>query len=204
MNKDKAPRLFRERLFLQQQAPEHQRISIGGTSDPRVRQKNTKKKTQGLEILSEGVLRTSRRAQRRELPQITIFLYSQCLPTPPELRDRSIWSFRGGFYRNFTPNGVDGRLWRSQVPSGNLIMCIRYLGAQLAVGAHTLQLWSTDQYYRTGKYQLHRTTGDGDTSTLRFSDLKSFVNRIHNATSDRRASDWMFGGKIQKVDYLHC
>ena len=89
-----------------------QRISIGGTSYPRVRHKKKQtKKTQGLEILSEGVLRTSRRAQRGELPRITIFLYSQCLPTPPELRDRSIWSFRGGFYWNFTPDRAVDDYW---------------------------------------------------------------------------------------------
>ena len=150
-----------------------QRISIGGTSDPRVRQINTKKKTPDLEIVSPGVLRTSRRAQRGELPRITIFLYSQCLPTPHELRDRSIWRPRGGFCRNPTPDRVGGWVLSSQIPNGNLIISIRYLGAQWPVGAHTPQFWSTDQYYRTVKYQLHRTTGDEDTSSLHFSDLES-------------------------------
>ena len=57
-----------------------------------------------MEILSGGVLRTSRRAQRGELPRITIFLYSRCLPTPSELRDRFIWRRRGEFCWKSTPD----------------------------------------------------------------------------------------------------
>ena len=37
-----------------------------------------------------------------------------------------------------------------------------YLNAQQTDRVHILQIRSTHQYYRTAKYQLHRTTGDGD------------------------------------------
>ena len=40
-----------------------------------------------------------------------------------------------------------------------------YLNAQQTDRVHILQFRSTHQYYRTvftAKYQLHRTTGDGD------------------------------------------
>ena len=92
---------------------------------------------------------------------------------------------QGWIFSKFHTRSSGGRLLRSQVPSGNLNIFIRYLGSQWTVGAHTPQFCSTDQYYRTVKYQLHRTTGDEDTSTLRFSDLKSWVSRIRNGTSDR-------------------
>ena len=39
---------------------------------------------------------------------------------------------------------------------------IGYLEAQEADPVHILQFRSTHQYYRTAKYQLHRTTSDGD------------------------------------------
>ena len=46
--------------------------------------------------------------------------------------------------------------------AANLVVFIGYLGAQEADPVHILQFRSTHQYYRTAKYQLHRTTGDGD------------------------------------------
>ena len=46
--------------------------------------------------------------------------------------------------------------------AANLVVFIGYLEAQEADPVHILQFRSTHQYYRTAKYQLHRTTGDGD------------------------------------------
>ena len=40
---------------------------------------------------------------------------------------------------------------------------IGYLEYQVAVGADILQFRSTHQYYKTAKYELHRTIGDEDT-----------------------------------------
>ena len=40
---------------------------------------------------------------------------------------------------------------------------IGYLEYQVAVGADILQFRSTHQYYKTAKYELHRTIGGGDT-----------------------------------------
>ena len=38
-----------------------------------------------------------------------------------------------------------------------------YLEHQVDFGAHVLGFRSTHQYYKTAKYELHQTTGDGDT-----------------------------------------
>ena len=46
--------------------------------------------------------------------------------------------------------------------SPNLEVFIGYLDAQESDRVHILQFRSTHQYYRAAKYQLHRTTGDGD------------------------------------------
>ena len=109
--------------------------------------RNYKKKTPDLEIVSRGVLRTSRRAQRGELPRITIiFLYSQCHPTPSELRDRSIWRLRGEFCWNFTPDQVCDRPWDDQFQLKNMGTFIRYLGAQWTVWVHS--------YSTVSKYSL--------------------------------------------------
>ena len=53
--------------------------------------------------------------------------------------------------------------WRSAFEGkfGNLEVT-GYLEAQAAVAAHILQFRSTHQYYRTAKYGLNRTVGDGD------------------------------------------
>ena len=39
-----------------------------------------------------------------------------------------------------------------------------FLKAQTTDRVHILQFRSTQQFYRTAKYQFHRTTGDGDNS----------------------------------------
>ena len=41
-------------------------------------------------------------------------------------------------------------------------------------GAHILGFRSTHQYYKTAKYELHRTTGDGDTPGCIFHQLEQF------------------------------
>ena len=38
-----------------------------------------------------------------------------------------------------------------------------YLEHDWEFAAHTLQFPSTNQYYKTAKYELHRATGDGVT-----------------------------------------
>ena len=48
------------------------------------------------------------------------------------------------------------------------IQIISYLDNQEAVAVHIPQFRSTHQYYKTAKYQLHRTTSDEDTPNLCF------------------------------------
>ena len=42
------------------------------------------------------------------------------------------------------------------------MVIMSYLEHQVDFGAHVLGFRSTHQYYKTAKYQLHRTTGHGD------------------------------------------
>ena len=58
--------------------------------------------------------------------------------------------------------------WISWTKPQNLVVFIGYLEAQEADPVHILQFRSTHQYYRTAKYELHRTTGDGDTRCYLF------------------------------------
>ena len=56
----------------------------------------------------------------------------------------------------------------------NLRRIIDYLEHQVADGAHILQFRSTHQYryYKTVKYELHRTTGDEDTPNVIFHEIR--------------------------------
>ena len=74
-----------------------------------------------------------------------------------------------------------------------------YLEAQKADWVHILQFRSTHQYYRTAKYELHRTTGDEDISHQCIGWLKSgrLLHVISSAVTviarPLRGSGWSYG-----------
>ena len=113
-------------------------------------------------MLSRLILRCRKRAQSIQLPRITYILAQGQFQTPSELRARSIWSSRVDKSVDFTVNQMGWRSCASDKSFKNHHVFIAYLGAQASDRAHVLQFWSTHQYYRTVKYQLHRTHGGGD------------------------------------------
>ena len=54
------------------------------------------------------------------------------------------------------------------------MVIITYLEHQVDFGAHIPGFRSTHQYYETAKYELHPTTGDGDTPGCIFHQLEHF------------------------------
>ena len=134
-----------------------------------------------LEIASRDFLRRSRPAKPIARVNVSYNQSPYGHLTPP---DSAIWREAAEMLVKFhTRSRVSPAV--EQADSSGKYKHFQYLGAQWAVCAHTLQFWSTHQYYRTVKYQLHRTTSDEPRWTFCFSDLKSWDNRIPNETWDR-------------------
>ena len=127
--------------------------------------KNTKKETETLEITFREFLQPSRPARSKARALITITRSPSGHPTPPELRDRSIWRPTAVISLKFNGHPTGPRRF---IPldrldlNRKLKVLMVYLEAQAADGVHIPQFRSTHQYYGTAKYELDRTTRDGD------------------------------------------
>ena len=100
--------------------------------------------------------------------------------------DMELW-FKNGFgsipFFSSEINSLESRSWgfepkpEKDIPNHCLMTAVNfektrqiitYLEHQWEFEAHILQFWSTNQYYKTVEYQLHRSTGGGDILCLPF------------------------------------
>ena len=132
-----------------------------------------------LEIIFRGFPRCSRPSRSKVRVLVSILWSPAGHPTPPELRDRSIWRQAARKPRISKVQKWVGSCWASwghtQI-SKIWKVFIGYLEAEWPVAVHILQFRSTHQYYRTAKYDPNRTIGDEDNW---YSIFGRPISRIH-------------------------